>query len=491
MAQLPVVKLSRPDPPEMEMFHYPGRQNVYSEVAFGSYISPEIDLFAGRDVGSDSRITTHIDHHSSDGHLRGGYGAFRNLSADVGLTSNFNAGRLTVDVGGETNFNNFYPVSSTSNSSDFRNEYDGAHFDIAYSRMSNSYEGWTVQTSYDLFEVRSKLIGSTAQTREQDGSLKGVYQWTGDRLHELYRIDIVGEVGQFAGNTTNEGWYRIGADVGYERLFNHNWLLSGQLGLHGAEEPNGGQLLLPTSRLSAKYWLGSDLTLRANFETSISSQSLKSRFDENPFILAHQPQFANSYRIGGGVKASYQPFNRLLLAAQGSYHHIRDYAIMARGNSLANLWSGGNYQSIYSNFYKTFYENVRVAELRFSLTYDLIPHTFWTDITGTLRDHKLTEGTESSIPYLSDYSLKSSIYLKPIESFRIQLWGEYFGPRSATDRVGDLDAYFQVGSRFEYRINDQFGAFIRGKNILDQQYQVWEGYQARPLQLYGGVTISL
>ena len=172
-----------------------------------------------------------------------------------------------------------------------------------------------------------------------------------------------------------------------------------------------------------------------------------------------------------------------------SPHHDETIANLHRRHALRIVNDPGRNSAVI-NYYKTFYENARIAEFSFSITYDIMPQTFWFDLEGSVRNHKLVESSDP-IPYVSDYDMKASVYVKPIESFRINLWGEYVGPRGVSDGAGELGSYFLAGSRFEFNVHDQVGLYIEGKNILDQQYQVWDGYMARPLQLYGGVTVNL
>ncbi|GEM_PF-1254824 len=503
MADLPVVQLSRPTPPQMEFFSYPADGQFYSETGFGSYTSPEARMYGGVDLNEQSSLSAQLNHHSSSGHLVNDFGAFRDFNADLGYHLDLeNAGRLNLNVGGEHNFNNLFPaeVNTPLNPDDVdsRNEFKGAHVEARYGQWKNSYKGWSLKGRYDLFEAKTRVGMSDQESREDEGRAHFRYQWTGNRTHEIYRIDVRGRYGQLTPRPrSSEDWYRAGAKVTYQRLLAHETFLSGSIGLQGAGESGGGKLLYPSSLLEAKHWFGENLTLQAQVETRLTNSTLKERYDDNPFLLASTdlaptPRIQHSYRMGGSVKVDWRIFKRTYLEAKGSFHHIDDYAFYANGPRVSALFRGPGFpNNVFNDFYRTFYEDARIGEFQASLTHDWIPKVFWMRAAAMYRTHKLTDGSDQPIPFVADYKMESRLFVKPISTFRIELWGSYVGPRHNSANTNELDPYLLAGSKFEYKITDHIGAYIKAENIMDEQYQVWEGYQARPLQLYGGVIISL
>lgn len=492
MADLPVIQLRRPTPPQMNFFSYPARGHFYSETGFGSYISPEARWFAGMDINEKSSATATLDYHSSGGHLSGDYGAFRDFNGELGYQLNMeDAGRLTMNMGGENNFNNmFLPRSGWTG--DTRNEFSGGHIKAQYENWQNDYHGWSLSAAYDLFEARSSIGPVSERNQEHVGRTQFSYQWTGNRVHEIYRVDVRGQLGQFnAQLPTSDNWYKVGADFTYQRLLNSTTFLSGTIGVQGAGEPNGGQLLYPTSTLKAKHWFGDNFSLKARLEARMTSQTFKSRYDDNPFLLAMRPNFAHTYKTGGSLQAEYRLYKQTFVELKGSYYFLKDHAFHANRSRVAAALGGYSNVNALSSYYQTFYEDARVGTARFTITHDLLPETFWIEIGGFVRTHELTGGSSRPIPFKSNYGMESRVFVKPISFFRIELWGEYQGPRRNADDTNDLQSYFLAGSTFEYQINDRLGAFVKGKNVLDEQYQVWEGYEARPLQLYGGIVFSL
>ena len=54
-----------------------------------------------------------------------------------------------------------------------------------------------------------------------------------------------------------------------------------------------------------------------------------------------------------------------------------------------------------------------------------------------------------------------------------------------------MSAFLLFNAGAEYRINKKFGVYVKVLNILGQNYELWDGYQERPLQVFGGITLNL
>ena len=48
-----------------------------------------------------------------------------------------------------------------------------------------------------------------------------------------------------------------------------------------------------------------------------------------------------------------------------------------------------------------------------------------------------------------------------------------------------------LNAKVSYAVNDQLTAYVRGQNLLDQEYQVIRGYGTSDLAVYAGLTLKL
>ncbi|HLU80813.1 MAG TPA: hypothetical protein VK010_01960 [Flavobacteriaceae bacterium] len=60
-------------------------------------------------------------------------------------------------------------------------------------------------------------------------------------------------------------------------------------------------------------------------------------------------------------------------------------------------------------------------------------------------------------------------------------------PPVETLSVVNLDAYFDANLNLAYKINDRFSAFVRGNNLLGNNYERWKNYPVLGIQVFGGV----
>ncbi len=54
-----------------------------------------------------------------------------------------------------------------------------------------------------------------------------------------------------------------------------------------------------------------------------------------------------------------------------------------------------------------------------------------------------------------------------------------------------LDDYVLLNAKLSYEINDQLSAYVRGENLLNQEYQTVNGYGTSDLAIYGGLQVKL
>lgn len=51
-----------------------------------------------------------------------------------------------------------------------------------------------------------------------------------------------------------------------------------------------------------------------------------------------------------------------------------------------------------------------------------------------------------------------------------------------------LDSYFDVNAHLGYRFNDRLSAFLKGSNLLNNNYQKWMDYDVQGVQVLAGAT---
>jgi outer membrane cobalamin receptor len=141
-----------------------------------------------------------------------------------------------------------------------------------------------------------------------------------------------------------------------------------------------------------------------------------------------------------------------------------------------------------SGFYDVNYTDANIFELYAGASQQLVPEKFWFDGKVYFRSPKLNGG--GTIPYEEKLGIEGAISYKVVKALTINSWAEYIGARRAPSANSDLSAFVLLNAGAEYQFNDTFGVYAKLLNILGQQYEVWNGYQERPFQIFGGLTIK-
>ena len=53
-----------------------------------------------------------------------------------------------------------------------------------------------------------------------------------------------------------------------------------------------------------------------------------------------------------------------------------------------------------------------------------------------------------------------------------------------------MSDYLLLGAQLDISLTDNIGIYGKAVNLLDREYQKWDGYIERPLQVYGGLTFK-
>lgn len=86
------------------------------------------------------------------------------------------------------------------------------------------------------------------------------------------------------------------------------------------------------------------------------------------------------------------------------------------------------------------------------------------------------------------------IDLQPMDKVELNVTGKYIADTLDTvspTTQAPLDDYFLVSAKAAYEFTPGWKAYVRGENLLDEDYQTVLGYGTAGLSVYGGVTMNL
>lgn len=491
VADLTLSQFSTTVGPKYMPFDYSKSRNLYTRLGYGSYKSPIGQLWAVLALSNDSYIGLDFDlTSSSEGHIAQRPSTYRYLTGNIeyGVALNETVD-LHVFAGLQNDFNyaaNFGQQYPNSDNEIPRIEYEGLNIGAKLSGYKNEITGWKLKGEIRTFTNRYKTDQLLGEIDEKVFSGLFSYRWALGHPGETLTVIASGQGGMYEpSNTNSQNWSTLYAGVAYERLFNYKTRLYAEGDLYHISNFAESKVY-PGAKISLSHWFGGRLKITGKVEAKPYLKTIEEIHEQNRF-LGFNNQLKHSYTVRVNGEASLKWYRGSRLYGGVTYTNTTNYAYF-QPTVLTN------YGSTNIDAYQIQYGDITNMKIYAGISHQLAPETFWLNGKIYLQNPKLK--TDDPVPYAENVGVKASIAYRPIDRITIQGWAKYLGGREAPNMQNtptdyDLEDIFLVGAQLDVRIADGIGAYVKVMNLLDQNYQYWQGYIERPLQLYGGITITL
>jgi vitamin B12 transporter len=234
-----------------------------------------------------------------------------------------------------------------------------------------------------------------------------------------------------------------------------------------------------TYRVTAAYLIpGTETKLHASRSTGFRAPSLDELFGSYSFAPDYgnpnlQPEESESW--DAGVEQGFQ---------QGRYRLGATYFELNTDNLILYNFSCGMPGALCLT---------NVAGTTFRKGVELSAAALITDglaITGgyTYVDTEMDSGDR--LPRVPRHNFVLGFDVQPMDKVEINVTGKYVADTIDSSGV-KLDDYFLVSAKASYEFIPGWKAYVRGENLLDEDYQTVLGYGTAGASVYGGVTMSL
>ncbi|WP_372634186.1 hypothetical protein [Fodinibius sp.] len=480
VADLPISDMARPDPPPYARLHYSPDINAFGRVGGGSYTSPEANFWGVTRLNDKSYVGGDLDFSSSEGHLDGQASSFRFLTANGEFATKLDEQtRLGLDLGLQNSFNHMYGVETSLDIPDSpRKEYGGFDIGANLERMKNGVAGWQVQAHMRYYDARVLAGDLSDQTDEGVYNISLSKRWAGASPTETITAKLGGRMGDYSNSLVADQWMTGQAGVEYQRLFNYELHLTVDASIfYGSDAFEDKIYFGPDATIELPLFEGA--TLIGNIGAKPYVRTAEQLHTTNRFLDSGN-NFRHTYKMygSGELKLTYSEVGSLsggILFEDISHHPIFERnAVATNPDQLL--------------FYKVRYADATNIRLYAAATHQVVPEKFWLSGEAYAQLPELRDG--GRIPYSEKLGLNSGFGLKLFDGMTIEGWADYRGIRE-NDQGQDMEDYLLVGGQLDLSITDKIGIYGKVVNLLDQQYQQWEGYVERPLQIYGGLTFKL
>lgn len=489
VASIALTQLDRPEAPQKAVLNQPSRTNAYIKAGFGNFITPELEAYALRRLNNESIASVNLDFTSSDGHLDDQESGFRYLDLNGVYGTKLNGGaRVSAKAGLFSDFNHLYNLPGTVptiGSETSEKDYQGLNAGVIIENSSNALEGWSFYVNgslvgIDLTAPNTAISGEQSEQFLQTGFEK---EWTGSNIYDILSAEIDIKVGNYSAEGFGDTqWINSKATLGYSTLFNYATEVNAEGGIGYISDGFRNKMVF-ISEVNLNHSLEEGINLLGSIYTRPEMKSIWEHHQKNRFLnVSSQLQYQYEFGIDGGVE--YKPIESTKLFGTVSYKSIDNYAFYSRESRSFGVNTA-------QTFYTINYEDASKFRLELGVVQQFVSDKIWFDGFVYAQRPELKSGND--IPFEERLGAEGMVSFKPTKAIKVDSWAQYIGERTDPNpnNSEDLKGYILLNAGLDYKINEKFGVYFKVLNILGQNYEVWEGYEERPFQVFGGIKLTL
>ncbi|MGM0587520.1 MAG: hypothetical protein ACQETE_03815 [Bacteroidota bacterium] len=485
IANLPVSELARPAAPDSNWYELPKRHKAWAYGGYGMLGTAELrGLFNSRNQ-SDAWIGD-VAYTQTEGHLSDDQSAYRLAGVTLGKEWIKPKGkRLALLVDGLYDQHDLFNYSASSSNS--TSDWVSGEVSLRGSQLTSAVDEsnwytdirWTQHQQNDLnatFTEQSVQANVGYQRNAAAKSMNTVWGWgvRGSGIHHLTDDD-----------QSETNYYGL-LSLNYKRLVDYNLQFDSQITAgYGSDQVTGGHIIV-LPELNVTYWFSDQSRLRAFVNSEIEQAGIFEQRQDNRFLGMHSRAAQEIVYRGGGTY-NWDITTTFSVEAGAAYSRWLNKRYYVVGMPGGSGFAGGS--TLSTDYYRAAYEDAQSLQFWSSATFKLTKLWTWATVKAYYNDHKLNSG--GPIPYLEDWGVDITTTIRPHPKFRLELWSNLQGERLDAVTGNKMDGFLLAGARAEYYVSDQVGFYIKGQNLMDQQYNRWYGYPERSLTILGGVTVRL
>ncbi|MEX2462953.1 MAG: hypothetical protein WD513_01585 [Balneolaceae bacterium] len=485
-ANLPVGSLTRPDAPVFTPLGYSMPKNAFFRGGIGSEISPEADLYAMSRLGNNNWISGNATLRSSDGHDERVTTSYRYFDASIKSYNRFSDRTdLTLSAGVHSNFNHMLQLNSeiedllnvdTKVASTGFNGTSSLHIaNTSLSGVKLSLNGFV-----NKYQTQSGLSSLNGDADEWEIDFDVDYSRLGSNINEIHSLRFENKTGSIKPLFMDHNLWSVSTlSAQYERLFNYRTDVNVSFGVSGVTDAVDDFTFYISPKLEFKHRFFTGFNIRGLLSASPSHQNYSKLQMENRFFdfrseLMHQYE----KKVLGEILL--EPFYGTKILAGVSFQDVKNFQYYSRSeNPVTGL-------NIEEGYYTANFSRANMLRVFGGVSQDLRPDVLWMSADGYWQLPKLSNGDR--IPYAETFSIKASVSVRPVKKALLEGWGEFSGSRE--NHLGEkLPSYTTIGGKFEISVSERVGVYGKLLNLLNEEYELWSGYNERGFQGFVGFTV--
>ena len=479
VAAIPLSDLEPALRPERNFIRFSERRRVYAYGGYGSYRSPELRVFAEAPVRDRESVAVHIGHQSSGGDRD--FSSYRDMAGDLQWTRISGNNRWGVGVTGTSSFNySPLPGMEVPEIDPERITYSTFGVKARWQQLTSAYRGWQASAAVDRFGDRT---GSYPD--QEDATDETRYHvhlnrfWDGMMPEQVFGLQFNGTGAVYdTGLEQTQYWLNNSLGARYRHTFSSFHQVEAWLRFYQLYDPvNEFDLYLyPDIRYHFKGT--GRVSVQMRLRGFVNDPSLEAIHLQNRFTLNNDEELEHERGLHINLHSGVELWNRVEL-----YTGLDYWQYYNRG-----------YYSPWDDPAMPFYKFNYVGEATHVEWYAGLSRVFrtWRTTTTARFGLNYTSAEEDvipsgEIPYVPGWTGSVLVSTHPVSWLGLSGWMDLSGKRK-TAASETIDGFVQLGARTDVRVHSRFGLYFKALNILDQEIEVWQHYQERPFQFYGGLT---
>ncbi|WP_353956830.1 TonB-dependent receptor [uncultured Salegentibacter sp.] len=472
----------------------------YASLGFGNYGNLLAEFYSNLEVNRSDNFGVYVSHNSSQGGIKDVILDDKFYDTELNLSYNSKNRDLgwKTEIGGRHQLFNWYGLPL---SEDFSNDELNA-IDPTQNYFS-VYAGGEIEL-YDSFfdnaSAKFRHTGDSYSTSENHFNASGNFEVNiADELitTNIYADIVQGEMGEqfLASENYNYAFMNFGINPSLLILRDDLTLDLGVAFFYSQDVENSDGNFYIYPKITASYRLGGDyFTPYAGLEGGLQQNTYFKFVQENPYVspsLEVKPT-DNEYNAYVGAKGKLS--NAVSYNFKIGYQSQFNKALFKR-NPQANTLITENYA--FGNSFEVVYDDVNTLSVAGELNVD-VNQNFRLGINAEYFNYNTDDEAEAW--NLPDFKASLNADYQISEKWFAGANLFYVGERYDQERVvaittGEpslntisLDSYFDVNANLGYRFNDRLSVFVKGSNLLNNDYQRWTNFRVQGLQLLAGAT---
>ncbi len=464
---------------------YGNKYTSLLRVGFGSFSTPYLEAWYNNSF-TKADINAHTVIEKSDGHVDdAGYSRFAfDINGGSWFPSNDAPliarsrieGKIAYRYHDYGLYANAIPLSEkqfefdrTTNELDFGVglvSRENALFDYSarlfgeHTSMDDRLSVHAADTALFDFDAQEFTIGTNISVATQAGELplRGTL------------LAAVSDAGSTPGSEDTPGFFQLRGESEY--WFRPDLMLRFGAMLFSLANSDGTGSTSAYPTLYGEYYFDNEMRVFLGYTPSVDRNSIRRLIGINPYltvcpVVRHQ-ETPVAFQLG----LAYDVRKGLALSAYVDYRETDNYPAFVRLPQPLNQQWDVDYSGTSKIFSLHAETEVRVSNVA-TAAGEFIVRSSENSLTG------------ASVVYLPNYEF-SFVYTHRFP-FGLRLLGslKVLGDRRADEE--DLGTLLYIGGEAQYWIIENVGAFLRVSNIIDQTYQLWQGYDQAPLFLMAGI----